>query len=154
MSKYNYEYTENNYKTPPILYKKALEKFNINKFTCDVCCTDENIPATKYCKHNETDGLKAEWAWHNWFFCWCNPPFNETKKWVKKAYEESKKGINIAMLILVRTETEYFHKYILQNPYAQVEFLKKGYRFLNSAGEEMGVFKNALCLVYFYPIPY
>lgn len=151
MSKYNYSYTKNNYKTPPELYKKALETLGIEKFNLDSCCSDNHIPAENYFIKGEKDGLTEEWM----DYTWCNPPFNECKQWVKKAFEENKKdGKTIVMLIPARTETEYFHKYILQNPYAQVGFLKKGYRFLNSAGEQMGVFKNALCLVYFYPIPF
>lgn len=53
------------------------------------------------------------------------------------------------MLIPARTETAYFHKYILNQPNVEIEFLKKGYKFLNSNNEEMGIFKNALALVYF-----
>lgn len=97
--KYNYSSNSNDYKTPPVLYKKALDKFGINKFSCDVCCSDENIPAVNYCKQHETDGLKEEWAYKYWFYCWCNPPFKYCIKWVKKAFEESRKGINVAMLI-------------------------------------------------------
>lgn len=147
--KYNYSSNSNDYKTPPVLYKKALDKFGINKFSCDVCCSDENIPAVNYCKQHETDGLKEEWAYKYWFYCWCNPPFKYCIKWVKKAFEESRKGINVAMLIPARTETAYFHKYILNQPNVEIEFLRKGYKFLNSNNEEMGIFKNALCLVYF-----
>ena len=32
------------------------------------------------------------------------------------------------------------------------EELKKGYKFLNKDGEEMGIFKNPLALVYFMPV--
>ena len=147
MSKYNYNFSENDYKTPPILYQMALDTYGIDKFGLDACCTDENIPAEKYYKFGENDGLKEQWEIHTW----CNPPFNECKKWIKKAYEESKKGASIIMLVPVRTETEYWHKYILNNYYADVKFLRKGYKFLNKNNEEMGVFKNALALVYFYP---
>ena len=53
------------------------------------------------------------------------------------------------MLIPVRTETKYWHDYILNNPRVTIEWLRKGYKFLNKDNEEMGVFKNALALVYF-----
>lgn len=150
MNKYNYQFTENDYKTPPMLYKKAFEKLHIvciDKFNLDACCTDENIPAFKYYKNGVQDGLKEPWE----NFTWCNPPFNECAKWVKKAFEENKNnGHTIVMLIPARTETAYWHKYILHNPFVEIEFLRKGYRFLNKDNEEMGVFKNALALVYFH----
>ena len=53
------------------------------------------------------------------------------------------------MLIPVRTETKYWHDYILFNNDVTIEWLRKGYKFLNRDNEEMGVFKNALALVYF-----
>ena len=143
--KYNYEYAENDYKTPPILYNMALRYYNIAIFDLDTCCTDENIPALEYCKHYQRDGLKEYWRKYNW----CNPPFNECKKWIIKAYNEQQKGNKTAMLIPVRTETTYWHDYILNNKNIEIVFLKKGYRFLNRDNEEMGIFKNALALIYF-----
>lgn len=143
--KYNFEWNENDYKTPSVLYEKALEKFGVDKFDLDTCCTDENIPAKEYYKNGQKDGLKENWRAVNW----CNPPFNECRKWVAKAFLESKKGNKIAMLIPARTETAYFHEYILHNPDVEIDFLRKGYKFLNRANEEMGVFKNALAIVYF-----
>jgi hypothetical protein len=82
-------------------------------------------------------------------FNWCNPPFNECRKWIAKAYLESQKGNKTALLIPVRTETAYWHEYILFNPDVKIEWLRKGYKFLNRDNEEMGVFKNALAIVYF-----
>lgn len=153
MNKYNYEYSENDYKTPPELYGKALNYFRLKYslfldcgFNLDVCCTDENIPALRYYKNGDKDGLKEEWS----DFSWCNPPFNECRKWIEKAYKENKEnGVKIAMLIPVRTETKYWHDYILFNPNVKIEWLRKGYKFLDKHNEEMGVFKNALALVYF-----
>lgn len=149
MTKYNYEYNENNYKTPPILYQKALNYWNIPFFFLDVCCSGTNVPAMGHYINGIVDGLSAEWLPYNW----CNPPFNECVKWVKKAYKEQQKGNKTAMLIPARTETKYFQDYIINNPRIdlnrQVIWLKKGYKFLNKDNQEMGVFKNALCIVFF-----
>lgn len=146
MSKYNFEFKENDYKTPPVLYQKALDRWGIKKFSIDTCCSDEHIPARAYYMGGEYDGLKLEWDG----FCWCNPPYNECKKWIEKAYNEQRKnGVKIAMLIPVRTETKYWHDFILFNSRVKIEWLRKGYKFLNKDNEEMGVFKNALAIVYF-----
>ncbi len=143
--KYNFEWAENDYKTPPRLYRLALAHFGIDKFNLDTCCSDENIPADKYFKNGINNGLIE--VWEN--FSWCNPPYNECKKWIEKAYWENKEGKKIAMLIPVRTETAYWHNFILFNPNVHIEWLRKGYKFLNKDNQEMGVFKNALALVYF-----
>lgn len=148
MSKYNFGFKENDYKTPKVLYQKALDHWNIDKFDLDTCCTDENIPAISYFKNKIKDGLKEEWRYYS--YCWCNPPYNECKKWIEKAYKENLLNHNfIVMLIPVRTETKYWHDYILNNPRVHIEWLRKGYKFLNRDNEEMGIFKNALALVYF-----
>ena len=143
--KYNYTMTANDYKTPPVLYEKALKFFDLEKFDCDVCCSEKNIPANVYFIDGERNGLVEEWEKFNW----CNPPFNECSKWIKKAYEEQQKGHVTCMLIPARTETKYFHDYILNNPKVYIDWLRKGYRFLDKDNKEMGVFKNALALVYF-----
>lgn len=145
--KYNYNSNTNDYKTPPAIYEMALKYLNIDKFTLDACCSDKHIPSYLHFIKGKNDGLEEHWA----TYTWCNPPYNECEKWVTKAYYEVEKGYcAIAVLLLpVRTETKYWHKYILNNSNCQIQLLRKGYRFLNKSDVEMGVFKNALALVYF-----
>lgn len=143
--KYNYTMNANDYKTPPVLYQKALNFFVLDEFDLDTCTSERNIPAKAYYIEGETDGLAADWEKYNW----CNPPFNEAKKWIEKAYKEQQKGNMTCMLIPVRTETKYFHDYILNNPAIHIDWLRKGYKFLDKDNNEMGVFKNALALIYF-----
>ena len=155
MAKYNYTMNDNRYLTPPILIEDGLKllakikgQASVHKFDLDVCCSNNNVPAKEYFKFPKHDGLKEDWKKYNW----CNPPFDKCDKWVKKAYTESLKGKNTVMLIPVRTETNYWHKYILypQTNNVEIVWLRKGYRFLNAdTGEEMGIFKNALCFVLF-----
>ena len=84
--KYNYEQTRNDYETPPELVFKALEITN-KGFDCDVCCSRMNIPAKNYYLEGETEGLTTDWMGLNW----CNPPFYECSKWIKKAFIEQQK---------------------------------------------------------------
>lgn len=171
--KYNFEYTKNDYMTPPELYQMALDYFQIDKFCLDACCSEFNIPARIYYTQeglfsggwhqlSDNDGLTGEW----FDFTWCNPPFNDCAKWVEKAYKENKeKGLNIAMLIPVRTETRFWHDYILYNPDVEIKWLRKCYTFIDPATKKPvqmkkkqkdgtyklvnGVYKNALALVFF-----
>ena len=133
------------YRKPKFL-NGILEKFKRSEFALDVCCTQKNIPAKKHYIYPDFDGLELEWRDLNW----CNPPFRYTQLWVKKAYEEQIIGHKTYMLIPARTETKYFHDYILNNEQAEIKFLRKGLKFLNPITKaEMGVFKNALALIYF-----
>lgn len=149
MNKYNYTYSENDYKTPPEIYEMALEHLGLEQFTLDACCSDNNIPALMHFNKGIYDGLTESWE----PYTWCNPPYNECKKWIEKAYKENKeKDIVIAMLLPARTETKYFQEYILKNDKCLIQFLKKGYCFLNKNNQPMGIFKNPLALVYFMPV--
>ena len=149
MSKYNYTYSENDYKTPPEIYNIALEFFNRKEFSLDTCCSDKHIPALSYYRFPDFNGLDLPWT----DFSWCNPPYNECKKWIEKAYKENKENDRICvMLIPARTETKYFQEYILKNDKCLIQFLKKGYCFLNKNNQTMGIFKNPLALVYFMPV--
>ena len=144
--KYNYTRSKNDYMTPVELLNRALNTKQKEFFDLDVCCTRENVPAVHYYKQGETDGLKEPWKKLNW----CNPPFDESAKWIKKAYLEQQEGKETVMLIPVRTEAKYWHEYILYNPKVKIEWLRKGYSFINpETNQPMGIFKNALALVYF-----
>lgn len=146
MSKYNFGQKRNDYMSPPELVKKALNEKNKDLFDCDVCCSKKNIPAIHYFVDGQTDGLNTPWYKLNW----CNPPFDVCAKWIKKAYEEQQNGNETIMLIPVRTETKYWHDYILFNPKVKIQWLKKGYSFIHpDTNKYMDVFKNAIALVYF-----
>lgn len=152
MSKYNFEQQRSDYETPPELYKMALELAGADEFDLDVCCSRANIPAKFHYIDGFADGLKWDWGRLNW----CNPPYDQCSKWIKKAYEEQQKGNETLMLIPARTETKYWHDYILDEnggcnrENVEVKFLRKGYSFINpDTGKNCGVFKNALVLVYF-----
>lgn len=146
MSKYSYERERSDYLSPPVLVEMALKYFKIEEFDLDTCCSQKNIPAKRHYISDCYDGLTSDWRKYNW----CNPPFHEAEKWVKKAYEEQKEGNFTAMLIPARTETAYWHKYILDKKNVKIKWLRKQYSFLNpDTGEPMGLYKNALALVYF-----
>lgn len=153
MAKYNYDKKENTYLTPPTLIDRALQLLSMEtgqvfneRFDLDVCCNDKNVPANNYYMYPEHNGLFEDWMRYNY----CNPPFDQCRKWVQKAYYEQTKGNTTIMLIPARTETAYWHKYILNKQNVDIHFLRKGFKFINpETHKEMGVFKNALAFVVF-----
>lgn len=103
--------------TPQDLFDKYD---SIYHFQTDVCALPENAKCDCYYTP-EQDGLAQEWTG----VCWCNPPYGrEIGKWVEKA---AKSKATTVMLLPARTDTKWFHEYIL--PLAEVEFLKGRLKF-------------------------
>jgi len=113
--------------TPRDFFNKLNEEFN---FTIDPCCTSKSALCKKYFTPNE-DGLIQDWGGEIVFM---NPPYGrELSKWIKKAFEESKKPNTIIVcLIPSRTDTRYFHDYILDK--AEIRFIKGRLKFTNEEG--------------------
>jgi site-specific DNA-methyltransferase (adenine-specific) len=112
------------WETPIDFFKKVNDEFN---FTIDVCATS----LTAKCKNYftvEDNALVQNWRG----VCWMNPPYGrDIKKWIKKAYEESKLGAKVVCLIPARTDTTYWHNFIF--PYAsEIRFIKGRLKFGNS----------------------
>lgn len=102
------------WQTPPEIYDPLNAEF---KFNYDPC------PITW--KEGDDDGLTTEWGSSTF----CNPPYSATAKWIKKAYDESKKGKVVVMLINAVTDTIAFHQYIYNK--AEIRFLKGRIKFIN-----------------------
>lgn len=109
-----------------------FDKLNaIYHFSIDVCALPYNTKCTRYYTPID-DGLSQDWSND---VVWCNPPYGKTiGLWVKKSYLESIKGSRIVMLLPARTDTKWFHDYILGK--ATLIFIRGRLKFgqsLNSA---------------------
>ena len=111
------------YSTPQDLFDSLNDEFH---FTLDPCATNENAKCKTYYTISQ-DGLRMPWAEHCVF---CNPPYSQIKKWVKKCAEEAQKGATVVMLIPARTDTIWFHEYIYKK--AEIRFIKGRLKFGDS----------------------
>ena len=94
-------------------------------FDIDLCATYANRMCDQYFSI-EDDALTKTWRGK----CWLNPPYGRSiSKWVKKAYESSKKGALIVCLLPARTDTIWFHEYCIKG---EIDFIKGRLRFNNS----------------------
>lgn len=110
--------------TPQSLFDELNEKYH---FTLDVCALPENAKCAKYFTPKQ-DGLKQSWRYH---ICWCNPPYGRAiSAWVEKAYRESLNDTPIVMLLPARTDTKWFHDYILEK--ARIDFIRGRLTFGNA----------------------
>jgi len=109
--------------TPRDLFEKLNAKFD---FTLDPCATELNAVCPKYYTR-EQDGLTQSWEGERVF---CNPPYSDLKRWIKKCHEETQNGCLVVMLIPARTDTIAFHEYIYGR--YEIEFLKGRLKFGDS----------------------
>lgn len=113
-----------NWCTPTDFFNKLNNEFH---FVLDAAATDETAKCNDYFTP-ETNGLLQSWERSDGAV-FCNPPYGrEIKKWVKKAYEESKKHSTIIVLLIpARTDTIYFHDYIYNR--AEIRFIRGRLKF-------------------------
>ncbi len=117
--------------TPQDFFDKLNDEFH---FVLDAAATEKSAKCEKYFTP-EDDGLSQSWNVGGAVFC--NPPYGrEIGKWVRKAYLESGGGTTVVLLIPVRTDTSYFHKYIYGK--AEIRFVRGRLHFTNEDGEEKG----------------
>lgn len=112
------------WETPQDIYDRLDREFN---FTLDPCATDENHKCDKYYTAKE-NGLIQDWSGETAFM---NPPYGrEIGKWIKKAYIESQKQNTVVIcLIPARTDTMYWHNYIMLAK--EIRFIKGRLKFAN-----------------------
>jgi len=108
-----------NWATPQDFFDKLNDEFG---FTLDVCASAENAKCEKYFT-KEDDGLSKVWEG----IVWCNPPYGrEIGKWIKKAYQTGARGHVVVMLIPARTDTAYWHDYVIEG---EVRFIRGRLKF-------------------------
>ena len=79
-------------------------------FTLDSCATDGNAKVNQWITP-EMDSLKYPWVG----VVWMNPPYGYgIGKWIRKAYEESRRGAVVVGLIPAKTETSWWHEYVMK----------------------------------------
>ena len=98
--------------------------------------------------NSDFDGLLIEWKDKNYI----NPPYNRKVKeaFIRKSFEESKKGKLCVMLLPVSTSTKIFHEII--KPNCEIHFLKGRVKFegINTKGQlvnnKCGMHDSMICI--------
>lgn len=111
--------------TPDWLYAYTDKKF---KFKMDLAASAGNKKHDKFFSVKE-DALQQTWPKG---YSWVNPPYGKgLVNWAKKAHEQSLEGRNSVMLLPARTDTKWYHKYVL--PFAkQIVFIEGRLTFKGS----------------------
>ena len=107
------------YSTPGDFFKKYDKLYN---FDLDVCASPNNAKCSRFFIESQ-NGLAQKWEGT----CWMNPPYGrEIKRWVKKAYEASLEGAVVVCLLPSRTDTTWWHDYVMKG---DIEFIKGRLKF-------------------------
>ena len=105
MANVHFSSLRDNWKTPKALYKALDAEF---RFTFDPC-----PPSPTF------DGLTVDWGGVNYV----NPPYGrQIGLWLKKAVEEQANGKTSVFLIPSRTDTKWWHEYVMNS--TEIRFIK------------------------------
>ena len=107
------------WETPQALFDVLNAEFN---FELDVCATVDNAKCDRYFSV-EQDGLAQPWCG----MCWMNPPYGRViGRWMKKAYESAQGGATVVCLVPARTDTAWWHEFVMKG---EIRFLKGRLKF-------------------------
>ncbi len=101
-----------NWKTPEGFYRELDKEFHFDYDPCPL--------------QSDFDGLQQNWGKSNFV----NPPYSDISKWVEKAWQESKTGKTIVMLIPSRTDTRWWHDFVMKA--REIRFIKGRLKFGDS----------------------
>lgn len=107
--------------TPAQLYEQLDAEFHFN---LDPCAAADNHKCQKY-YDKQANGLSKNWGGCRVF---CNPPYSQIAAWVAKCFYESRQDNTlVCLLIPARTDTRYFHNYIMHR--AEIRFIRGRLKF-------------------------
>jgi phage N-6-adenine-methyltransferase len=107
--------TTDEWPTPQDIFDTLDAEF---RFTLDPCASANNAKCADYYTVAD-DGLSLPWPGS----VFMNPPYGRAiGQWVAKAYAESRNGATVVCLIPARTDTAYWHDYVMRA--AEVRFIR------------------------------
>ena len=114
------------WETPPEFFRALDDEF---RFALDAAASLDNTLCTHFYSQ-DVNGLLYDWTWADGPV-WVNPPFGSAiGKWVRKSYDQSQDGATVVMLIPARTETRWWHDYVMRS--AEIRFVRGRLRFSGS----------------------
>ena len=115
----------NEWETPKTLFNSLNKEFN---FDLDAAATKENALCPNFFTI-EDNALEQDWSKYK--NIWCNPPYGRAiGKFVEKAFNESRKGSTVVILVPARVDTRWWQSFCA---FGQVLFIKGRLKFVNKS---------------------
>lgn len=108
------------------------------RFTLDAAAESHNAKCAEFYSP-EKSGLDHPWTG----VVWCNPPYGRgIDQWIRRGYEAATAGATVVMLIPARTDTAYWHDYVMRA--AEVRLLRGRLVFGQGEARANAPFPSAL----------
>lgn len=103
------------WETPQWFFDRLDDEFH---FTLDAAASAENAKCKRYYT------IQDNALWQPWDgVVWCNPPYGRiVGKFVRKGFTAAQGGAVVVMLIAARTDTKYWHNYVMRS--REIRFVK------------------------------
>jgi site-specific DNA-methyltransferase (adenine-specific) len=105
--------------TPVWLFEALNREFG---FTLDPCSDGSNAKCEVFFTPTE-NGLLRDWGTHTVFM---NPPYSEIADWMRKAYGAAQEGATVVCLIPSRTDTSWWHEFVMKG---EIRFIRGRLKF-------------------------
>ncbi|MFT8362938.1 MAG: phage N-6-adenine-methyltransferase [Sporolactobacillus sp.] len=114
------------WETPQWLFDQLNEEFD---FGLDAAANALNRKCDSWISE-EIDALQADWYGDG--NVWLNPPYGRhIGQWIEKAYQESRKGMTVVVLVPARTDTAWWHDWAMQAD--EIRFIRGRLKFVGAA---------------------
>ena len=139
---------KDDWETPPDLFAQLDAEF---MFTADAAATAANAKCPRYFGPDSpwvTDALAVSWNIRRYFL---NPPYSQTRAFMRKAVEAAAGGSLVVCLVAARTCTRWWHESVYDRahwqyrPGVDVRFLKGRLRFVGATNS--APFPSAVVIV-------
>ena len=113
----------NDWATPQHFFDKLDRMYG--PFTLAAAASEDNYKVKNHFTMSD-NALDKDWSGNTVFV---NPPYGRAlKNWIRKAYEEGQKeNTTVVMLIPSRTDTAYWHDYVMKSD--EISFVKGRIKF-------------------------
>lgn len=128
------------YRTPPEFLWAVKRRLGIDAFAVDLAASKENTVADEYFD-KASDALARSWVFRGWD--WLNPEFKYIDPWVRRAFEQSRVGARVAMLVPASVGANWWRAYVHNKAF--VLLLNGRITFV---GETMPYPKDCVLLLY------
>ncbi len=109
--------------TPRSIYRQLDEEFHFDFDPCPSNFCRETLFEQPQAMETGRDGLLCEWGSVNYV----NPPYSQIEQWIKKGWQEFRKGKTVVFLIPSRTDTTWWHKYVMKA--TEIRFIQGRLKF-------------------------